>query len=64
MQSKYEKLHKVVQNSLKENEVNYVEDINKKYSEAEGQMRQYLRQVKEEHGKKLTMIRNLENEYK
>ena len=53
-----------MQKSLKENEVNYVEDINKKYSEAEGQMRQYLRQVKEEHGKKLTMIRNLENEYK
>lgn len=46
---------------MKENEVNYIEDINKKYSEVEGQMRQYLKQVKEEHGKKLMMIRNLEN---
>ena len=49
---------------MKDNQVNYIEDINKKYEDVEGQLRQYLRQVQEEHRKKWQQIKELENNYK
>ena len=52
LQEKYAKLSRLVGENLKDNQVNYIEDINKKYDDVEGQLRQYLRQVQEEHRKK------------
>ena len=50
--------------NLKDNQVNFVDDINKKYDDVEGQLRQYMRQVQEEHRKKWQQIKELENNYK
>ncbi len=60
---KYSKLENLVKQTLKENQVNYIQDINKKYTDVEGQLRQYLIQVQEEHQKKLVMIRDLQNHF-
>lgn len=46
--------------TLKDNQVNFIEDINKKYEDVEGQLRQYLRQVQKEHQTKWDNIRQLE----
>jgi hypothetical protein len=43
--------------------VTYTNDINKKYDDVEGQLRQYLRQVQEEHRKKWQHIQQLEDDY-
>ena len=52
LQEKFARLSNLVSENLKDNQVNYVADINKKYDDVEGQLRQYLRQVQEEHRKK------------
>ena len=49
---------------MKDNQVNFINDINKKYDDVEGQLRQYMRQVQEEHRKKWQQIKELENNYK
>lgn len=41
-----------------------IADINKKYEDVEGQLRQYLREVQEEHKKKWQTIKRLEDEFK
>lgn len=53
-----------MKNKLKEGIVTNSNDINKRYTEIEGQMREYLNQVREEHRKKLLALREMEDEYK
>jgi hypothetical protein len=46
LKGKYEKLEGLVKNKLKEGIVTNSNDINKRYTEIEGQMREYLNQVR------------------
>ena len=64
LKNKYKQLQNLVGQTLKENQVDFIEDIHKKHSDVEGQLRQYLNQVQDEHKKKWQTIKQLEDNYK
>jgi hypothetical protein len=49
---------------IKDGKMANSQDINKRYSDIEGQMRQYMNQIREEHRKKLVTLKEMEDHYK
>jgi hypothetical protein len=64
LKGKFENLERLVSGKLKSDTVLNSEELEQRYSDIEGQMRQHLNLLREEHRNKLTIITEMEAAYK
>lgn len=64
LKNKFENLQKLVKTKLKTDTLMNSEELQKRYSDIEGQMRQYLNMLRQEHKNKMITLKEMEDHYK
>lgn len=64
LKNKFENLEKLVKDKLKTDTLMNSEELQKRYSDIEGQMRQYLNMLRQEHKNKIITLKEMEDHYK
>lgn len=64
LKNKFQNLEKLVKTKLKTDTLMNSEELQKRYSDIEGQMRQYLNMLRQEHKNKLITLKEMEDHYK
>jgi gas vesicle protein len=64
LKDKFSNLEKLIHGKLKSDTLMNSEELQKRYSDIEGQMRQYLNKLREEHKNKLIVLKEMEDHYK